>query len=113
MLIFIILLLFVAWKIYKFVYYRSDKFTSIKERIAYHIFSCNELNAHIEDLKDTFLEFEQVDYGRSTYTDQSNWNYKRPALKTRNTRPTFKIAHDLFATMPANSLSSMYASISI
>lgn len=87
MLIFIIILLFVAWKIYEFVYYRSDKFTSIKERIEYHIFSCNELNAHIEDLKGTFLDFEQVDYGKSTYTDQSNWNYKRPALKNQKYAP--------------------------
>lgn len=65
----------------------TEVINSLRSRNVLNTIFCNELNAHIEDLKGTFLDFEQVDYGKSTYTDQSNWNYKRPALKNQKYAP--------------------------
>ena len=82
-----IIILYLAWKIYEAMYYKSEKFISIKNRIDNHIQNCNELNEHIEELKDTHVGINQLDYGQSTYNDNSKWNYKRPELKKRNYAP--------------------------
>lgn len=83
----ILLIVFIVWKIYEIVYYRSEKFIAIKTRIQTYINNCNELNRHIEDLKNTYLGIDQLDYGQSTYYDNSRWNYKRPELKKQKYAP--------------------------
>ena len=39
------------------------------------------MNDHIEELKNTYAEFKQTDYGTATNVDYSNYNYKRKELK--------------------------------
>lgn len=41
----------ISWSIYKSVYYKSDKFNSIKKNISAFVTDCNELNEYIETLK--------------------------------------------------------------
>lgn len=83
----IILLIFIAWKIYEARYYKSEKFLAIKNNIQTHIANCNELNAHIEGLKETHLGDDKLDYGHANYVDNSKWNYKRPELKKQKYAP--------------------------
>lgn len=76
-----LILLFIIWKVYELIYYKSKKFLTIKERICSYVQNCNELNIHIEELKNTYLGTNQLDYGHSEYFDNSKYNYKRPELK--------------------------------
>lgn len=79
--------LFICWKIYESAYYKSDAFLSIKSRIQSYISDCNELNKHIEELKDTYLGVNRLDLGKSSYHDDSKWNVKRPELKNQKYAP--------------------------
>lgn len=85
--VFLAVAVFVAYKVYEFLYYRGQSFQSIKERIAGHINECNALNEHIEDLKQVDLVKSQKQYGSSDFRDSSRWNYKRPELKKIRNAP--------------------------
>lgn len=76
----VLLLLFSIWKLYEIFYYKSEKFIAIKSRISSYVLNCNELNSHIETLKNTHLGVNQLDYGNAAYHDNSQWNYRRPEL---------------------------------
>lgn len=86
-LIILLLLIYIGWKIYEVVYYKSPKFLSMKEKVETHINNCNELNDHIEELKNTYLGIDKLDYGRSIYQDKSRWNYKRIELNKQKYAP--------------------------
>lgn len=86
-LIIILLLIFISWKIYEMVYYRSRTFLSIKSQIQSYVNNCNELNRHIEYLKDTYLGINQLNYGQAQYRDESHWNYQRPEFKKAKYAP--------------------------
>lgn len=77
----------VGYLIYETVYFRSEKFISIKERIQSHIQECNEMNSHIEELKSTALVVNRTDYGEAQYHDSSKWNVKREALSKNSYAP--------------------------
>lgn len=80
-------LVFIAYKIYEIVYFRDDQFAEIKDRIQHHIQDCNDLNQHIEDLKETSLVVNRTDYGTAEYHDKSRWNVKRTALRNQRYAP--------------------------
>lgn len=67
--------------IYESIYYKSIKFLQLKKRIGKHIKDCNDLNDHIESLKDSFVNIKQTDYGQAYLVDKSIYNYKRPELR--------------------------------
>ena len=77
----IILGTYLLWKLYEYCYFNSQKFKDLKQRIITYTRNCNELNEHIESLKDTTLISNKIDYGDATYHDSSKWNYKRKYLK--------------------------------
>lgn len=79
--------IFIAWKIYETVYFKSEKFLSIKNRIQSYINDCNELNRHVEELKDTPLEVNRLDLGAAEHHDNSKWNVKRPKLENQKYAP--------------------------
>lgn len=81
MILYVIILIILAWMIYKFIYYRSNSFIELKNKIQKYTIDCNELNAHIDELKRTHIGIDQLDYGNATYRDTSQYNYKRPELK--------------------------------
>ena len=87
MVILIPLILYATWKIYEFCYYKSKKFHLLKIRIQAYVTNCNDLNQHIEKLKQVHIGVDRLDYGRSTYYDNSRWNYRRPQLKNQKYAP--------------------------
>lgn len=78
---------FIIWKLYEFFYYKSSRFLDIKQRITSYINDCNELNRHIEDLKNTDLVYDKKDYGVASYQDTSKWKYQRKHLKSQKYAP--------------------------
>ncbi len=83
----IALIFFIVWKTYEFVYFRGKNFIGTKKRIHSYISDCNELNAHIEDLRNTALVTNTYTEGIAEYKDASQWNMKRPALAKRRSEP--------------------------
>lgn len=81
MILYIILFIFLAWIVYRFAYYKSNSFNELKNKIQKYTTDCNELNAHIDELKRTHVGIDQLDYGSATYKDTSQYKYKRPELK--------------------------------
>lgn len=86
-LLLLLVILFILWKVYELYYYKSSNFLEIKQRITSYINDCNELNEHIQSLKDTTLISNKTDYGVASYQDSSNWNYKRKHLKDEKNAP--------------------------
>lgn len=83
----IIAFIIICWKIYEFAYFKSKKFKNTKERIQAYINDCNELNKHIEELKDTALVVNTSDTGVAEYKDNSSWKMKRPVMSSRKNEP--------------------------
>lgn len=79
--------LLIAWKIYEVAYFRGEKFASIKDRIQSYINDCNDLNRHIEALKETHIGDNRLDSGSASYHDNSKWNFKRAELSKRKYAP--------------------------
>ena len=77
----IIAIIVIAYLIYEFVYYRSKNFKEIKCSISNYTNNCNELNNHIEELKNSYLNIKQLDYGKANYVDNSRYNFKRTNWK--------------------------------
>lgn len=75
------LILMIAYFIYESIYYKGEKFLNIKNKIQNYIDECNEMNDHIEDLKNTYADFKQTDYGDASFIDSSAYNYQRRELK--------------------------------
>lgn len=73
----IILFVFVSYRIYEYLYFKSSKFNFIKEKIKNHIDDSNELNHHIQELKNSYVEIKSHDYGQSVLHDNSKYNFKR------------------------------------
>lgn len=72
--------IYFVWVIYKAIYFNSSKFREIKDRIKTHVDDCNNLNRHIDQLKNYAIIVDRTDYGNANYSDKSNWNFKRPKL---------------------------------
>lgn len=73
----IIVLLFISWKIYEYSYYKGEKFNKLKKDLNEYVLSCNELNDHIEELKQTYSDIKKINYGNAQLNDTSKYNYKR------------------------------------
>ena len=78
-----VIILLLAWKIYECAYFKGKKFLEIKSRSEAYIKDCNDLNQHIEELKDTQLIGKRTDAGRSDYRNESRWNVRRSALNNQ------------------------------
>lgn len=63
--------------IYVEVYFRSKGFLKIKNSIKEYIDNCNDLNHHLNELKNSFIDVKYHDYGNSDLSDSSNYNFKR------------------------------------
>jgi len=73
-------ILFIIYKIYESLYFRSKKFFQVKQEIETYINECNDLNQHIEELKQSYLILNKKDYGLAQVKDESKYNYKRKEL---------------------------------
>lgn len=77
MLLISIICVFLAWEIYKYVYYKGEKFNKLKNNLNEYIVNCNELNEHIENLKETYSKLNKNSYGNAVLSDASRYNFKR------------------------------------
>lgn len=71
------LTLFIVWKIYKSVYYKSEEFNQLKNNLNSYVIECNDLNRHIEDLKEIYTDVKKNNYGVAQLEDNSKYNFKR------------------------------------
>lgn len=75
----IALVIFILQSIIEAVYYNSKKFQTLKEQLEENTAKFNELNEHVKELKAGY-NFSSCDFGTSTYSDNSVYNFKRPYL---------------------------------
>lgn len=70
------------------LYFKSEKFQTIKISINQHATNCNDLNEHIEKLKSTYSDIRSFDYGESHLHSDSRYNMKRKEWgeETKNNR---------------------------
>lgn len=73
----ILALLAIAFKIYELFYYKSEDFFEIKNRFLSYVNDCNQLNDHIEELKQTYTDIKKINYGSANLVDSSRYNFKR------------------------------------
>ncbi len=76
-------LLGIGWiyDIYTCIYYGSNNFLRVKNSIKDNTDKCNELNEHIEELKNAYVDIKHIDYGSANFSDNSVWNFKRPIMQ--------------------------------
>lgn len=60
--IFGLLVMILILNVYAYIYFRSIEFNKIKESIKDNTIKCNELNDHIELLKNTYAYMKKIDY---------------------------------------------------
>ncbi len=70
----------VFWQTFEYFYYKGEKFLKVKDSIGKNTSKCNDLNEHIEELKEAYIDIKTTDYGVASYNDNSNYNFKRPEL---------------------------------
>lgn len=73
---------------YATLYFKGEKFNEIKDSIGAYITDCNELNAHIEDLRASYVSIKKTDYGEATYSNVGRSNYKRKGIANAKYAPT-------------------------
>lgn len=81
MIIYVIAICFIAYKIYETLYFKSEKFLEIKGEFEKYTKDCNELNNYIEDLKNTYADIKQTDFGSASIDFKNKHNYKNTNLK--------------------------------
>ena len=73
----IAIVLTLSYIIYRHLYFNSSKFLNLKSDIQKYIQNCNDLNAHINELKSSFVDISYYDYGKGELNDSSNYKFKR------------------------------------
>ncbi len=76
--LYLLLVIFFVWKIYEFLYYKSNGFKKLKQDYSSYVVDCNALNEHIEELKLTYANIKKMDYGSANLRDESAYKYNRP-----------------------------------
>lgn len=72
--------MFIIYKTYEYLYFKSKKFSKIRQEIEDYVNECNDLNQHIEELKQSYVILNKKDYGLAHVVDNSKYNYKRKEL---------------------------------
>jgi len=80
----IIALCWIIFEIYVGMYFRSKGFQEIKTSISKYIINCNELNHHIAELKNAYVNIKANDYGQSSMKDSSSYQFKRKEWSKNN-----------------------------
>lgn len=101
----ILFLAFIGVEIYIFYYFKSRDFAVLKKSIETYVNNCNDLNTHIEDLKGAYLNIKSFDYGTSSLSDQSKYNFKRSNWDKNISRPNI---HNCSASVVKNASSQPF-----
>ena len=76
-----VFLSFIAYQIWAYFYFKSQKFKEVHDDISENTKKCNELNQHIEELKQSYADIKRIDYGSGEYSDTSRWHFRRPEME--------------------------------
>lgn len=82
-----LLLAMIGIIIYSKLYFKNEKFKSIKQNISSYIADCNELNSHIEELRSTYADARKTDYGEASFQNISRYNYKKKGINNAKYEP--------------------------
>lgn len=82
-----LLLTMIGITIYSNLYFKGEKFKSIKQNISSYIAECNELNSHIEELRSTYADTKKTDYGEASFQNISRYNYKKKGIQNAKYEP--------------------------
>lgn len=74
--------------LYPLIYFKSKKFNLIKGNINSYVSDCNELNAHIENLRASYTGIQKTDYGEVSYRNIGKQNFKRKGIASAKYAPT-------------------------
>ena len=77
------LFIFLLYRLYEYIFFHSEKFLNIKKRISTVVCDYNEMNEHIERLKDTKLVSHDVRYGESNDKNLNKLSSKRIFFKDK------------------------------
>lgn len=78
----------IAYHLYASAYFNGQNFKELKDSIKDYVKNCNELNHHIQELKNTHEEIKAFNYGTSDLINTSNYNYKRKEWN-KNTKSNY------------------------
>ncbi len=81
------LILVVAIIIYSGIYFRNPKFQDIKTSITEFICDCNELNQHINELRNSYINYKKIDYGEAQFQNISRYKYKKNGINNAKYAP--------------------------
>lgn len=79
--------IWMLWKIYEWLYYNSKKFKRLKKRVCAYINDCNDLNHHIEQLKETSFISNKAAPGYVVYSENNAWKTRPTALSDLEQAP--------------------------
>lgn len=80
----LLLLLEIILICYQAKYFNGQDFFEIKTDIEKYVTDCNELNLHILELRNAYVNIKKTDYGEARYTNISNYNYKKKGLSAQS-----------------------------
>lgn len=63
--------------IYSRWYFRGEEFGRIRSTIRKYTADCNALNAHIEELRRSYVKAEKTDYGEARFENISKYKYQK------------------------------------
>ena len=79
-----LLFIFVVRPVLMWFYFRSEQFLALKASLQQYVNKCNELNDHIEHLKQSYKDMESFDYGEGRLIDASSYNMQRSKWATQD-----------------------------
>jgi hypothetical protein len=66
-----------SYHVYLYRYFNSNDFSELKDAVSAHVEDCNSLNEHISELRSTYTVTQSQNYGTSSLSDASVYNYTR------------------------------------
>lgn len=68
----------IFWRVFEEFYYKSKKFLNIKESLKNNAQKCNDLNIHVQELANVYMNIHPDEQGNASYNDTSIYNFARP-----------------------------------
>lgn len=68
----------IFWRVFEEFYYNSEKFLNIKESLKNNAQKCNDLNIHVQELANVYMNIHPDEQGNASYNDTSIYNFARP-----------------------------------
>lgn len=77
---------FVGYAIYDTMYFTSERFMELKNRVKDRVQDCIDLNHYIEELRHTYIKLNKLDLEYSIYTDSSQARDRKKEIEIQENR---------------------------